>query len=78
MDIFLKCLPEIASLLVGLVGAIVTFLITKYKGKKKQVELEIEKIELQKAVIENTMIICPTCKSKFKLKDAKIVEKEEL
>lgn len=72
MDTILKVLPELITLVVGLIGAIVTFLITHFKMKKKHTELEIEKIELQKAVIENTLVICPSCKAKFKLKDAVI------
>lgn len=77
MDTILKVLPEIITLGVGLIGAVTTFLITHFKMKKKQADLEIEKIELQKAVIENTLVICPSCKAKFKLKDAVVASEED-
>lgn len=72
LETIIEYWPVLVTGLLGLGSAIGTYLIAKAKAKTKEAELELANIELQKAIIEGSYILCPSCGEKIFLKDAKI------
>jgi len=90
-DVIKELLPVIIptiSTVFAAIGAVIVSWLTTSKTKAeaqskvnelaaKNAELEIEKIELQKAIYNGTYILCPNCGEKIYLKDMKFkVDKE--
>ena len=74
---------QIVSLITPLLSAFVAFLVVFFNSKKAKYEYkealakkEKENIALQKALIEGSYIICPSCGSKIFLKDVTVYTQE--
>ena len=79
-ELILTHLPEIIIGIVGIISAASAWIISIFNQKKAKAEyqtklseekskslaLEIQKAELQKAMIEGAFVICPNCKTKIK------------
>lgn len=75
-EIILEYLPQILALLVGVSGSVAAYLISRYKLKKQQnelevkrIDLEVDKLNLERSMYQSSYIQCPHCNSKIELKD---------
>ena len=69
-------LPSLITAIIACGVAFFAYLKNRANFKAKQTELEIENIQLKKAMIEGSYIICPNCGTKILLKDTKIYMEE--
>lgn len=63
--------PYLVSLLISLISCILMVFITRAKTKKAQAEIELQKIELEKAYLDNSFVVCTKCGAELHLKDLK-------
>ena len=64
--------PTIVAGVAGLLGGLIVYLTKRVKYKQLLCEQEIANAELQKAIIEGSYIICPSCGTKIMLKSVEI------
>ena len=83
MEFLKDYLPQILTLAVTLLSAIVGFLVVyfnskkaKYEYQEKLADKEKQNLELQQAIITGSYIICPNCGQKIYLKDSKVYTQE--
>lgn len=81
MELLYEWLPTLISSATAIISALVGLIVyactarkTKLKLEEEKVKLEIEKVELEKSIINNSFIICPSCKEKIYVKDMKFLK----
>lgn len=64
--------PALVSGISLILGGLLTYIVARLKYKTKVAEKETTIAELQKAIIDGSYILCPSCGEKIYLKDAKV------
>lgn len=69
LNYFVDHFPELVTALVGVITAFVSLIMLLISKHKTKEELEIAKLKLKKAQLDNISTKCPSCGSSVKLSD---------